>query len=121
MRGCRQYGAHRCRCVLGWDLTRAPWVARRAQWVGAVDYAPTQALAAQACAGEVPVIVYESVRDLKRGACVAALDPAALVNSDPLTRAQSWFLTVRESSVIWQREGTRLFEFDFSAFEARPL
>ena len=105
----------------GWDLTRAPWVARRAQWVSAVDYAPTQALAAQARAAEVPAIVYESVRDPQRGTCLAALDPAALVNSDPLTRAQSWFLTVRESSVIWQREGTRLFEFDFSAFEARPL
>lgn len=69
----------------------------------------------------MPVIVYESVRDPQRGTCVAALDPAALVNSDPLTRAQSWFLTVRESSVIWQREGARLIEFDFAAFEAPPL
>ena len=56
----------------GWDLTRPPWVARRVHWVSAVDYAPTQALAAQARTGEVPVIVYESVRDPQRGTCVAA-------------------------------------------------
>lgn len=101
----------------GWDLTRPPWAARRARWVSAVDYAPTQALAAQARASGVSVIVYESVRDPLRGTCMAALDPQALVNSDPLTRAQSWFLTVRERSVIWQREGSSLFEFDFAAFE----
>ena len=106
-------GAHP-RARLGPDAIAV--VARRAQWVGAFDYAPTQSLAAQARAAEVPVIVYESVRDPQRGTCVAALDPAALVNSDPLTRAQSWFLTVRESSVIWQREGSSLFEFDFAAF-----
>lgn len=99
-----------------WDLTRSPWAARRAQWVGAGDYAPTQALAARARASGVSVIVYESVRDPLRGTCVAALDPEALVNADPLMRAQSWFLTVRERSVIWQREGSSLFEFDFAPF-----
>ena len=105
----------------GWDLTRAPWAARRAQWASASDYGPAQALAARARACEVAVIVYESVRDPQRGACVAALDPVALVNGDPLTRAQSWFLTVRERSVIWQREGRSLFEFDFTAFDEKPL
>jgi hypothetical protein len=56
------------------------------------------------------------VRDPLHGSCTAVLDPAALVNADPLPRAQSWFLTVRQSSVIWQREGAAAFQFDFRAF-----
>ena len=99
-----------------WDLTRPPLSARRSQWTRPDDYAPTQALAARA-RDDVHAIVYESVRDPEHGACVAALDPAALVNADPLPRAQSWFLTVREQAAIWQREGPKVFEFDFSAFE----
>ena len=99
-----------------WNLTCPPHLARRAQWTRPNDYAPTQALAAQARAQRVGAIVYESVRDPEHGACTAVLDPAALVNADPLPQAQSWYLTVRAHSAVWQREGPQVFDFDFRAF-----
>ena len=99
-----------------WDLTQPPLAARRAQWLEPDDYAATQALAAQARNAGLTCLLYESARDPLAGSCTAVLDPAALVNSDPLLRAQSWFLTVRAQSVIWQREDAQLFEFDFQAF-----
>ena len=101
-----------------WDLTRAPWSARRAEWTRPDDYAPTQALAADARDEAIRGIVYESVRDPEGASCLAVLDPAALVDTDPLPKAQSWFLTVRAQSVIWQREGPTSFAFDFRAFDA---
>lgn len=99
-----------------WNLTQPPFAARRTQWTRPDDYATTQALAARARAQKVDAIVYESVRDPLKGNCTAVLDPAALVNADPLPRAQSWFLTVRETSVIWQREGPAAYQFDFRSF-----
>ena len=102
--------------AVGWNLMQPPWAARRAQWTRPGDYAPTQALATRARAEGVQAIVYESVRDPGQGACSAVLDPVALAAGDPLPRAQSWFLAVREHGVVWQREGPELFEFDFRAF-----
>ena len=64
------------------------------------------------------VIEFESVRDPERGRCVAVLDPRALIGpSDPMPRAQSWFLAVREHGVVWQRDANTLFQFDFRVFE----
>lgn len=101
-----------------WDLTATPFAARRAQWMRPADYAPTQALARDAREAGVEAIVYASVRDPAHGSCTAVLAPRALVNADPLPRAQSWFLAVLADGVVWQREGTQGFRFDFTAFAA---
>lgn len=101
-----------------WNLTQRPFAEQREQWMRPDDYAPTQALAARARAGGVTAIVYESVRDPQHGLCSAVLDPAALIDADPLPRAQSWFLSVRAQAVVWQREGAAGFRFDFRGFDA---
>jgi hypothetical protein len=101
-----------------WNLMRPPFAARRAQWMDPVDYAPTQALARRARSANVEALVYASVRDPAGGECTAVLSPAALVDADPMPRAQSWFLTVLADGVVWQREGAAGHRFDFTAFAA---
>ena len=98
-----------------------PANARHLHWLLATPfrYAPGIGGSRFRARGEaIQVLVYESVRDPQRGDCIAVLDSAALVNSDPLALAQSWYLTVREHGVIWQRDGRHDFQFDFRMFEA---
>lgn len=101
-----------------WNLTRPPRSRNSKAWTHPTDYAQTQTLGSRARGEAIQVLVYESVRDPQRGDYIAVLDPAALVNGDPLARAQSWYLTVRERGVIWQRDGRHDFQFDFRLFEA---
>jgi hypothetical protein len=92
------------------DLTRAPLKRSRAQWTHPQDYGPTQALARSAREADIDAIRYESVRDPEHGAATAVLRASCFKPRKPLEQ-QTWFLTVRRSAVIWQREG-ETFEFD---------
>ena len=92
------------------DLTRSPFKKSRADWTHPNDYAPPQDLARVARVADVDAIRYESVRDPQHGAAVAVLQPSCFKPHKPLEQ-QTWFLTVRRSVVIWQREG-QTFEFD---------
>jgi hypothetical protein len=92
------------------DLTQSPFKKSRADWTHPNDYAPSQDLARAARLAAVDAIRYESVRDPEHGAAVAVLQPSCFKPHKPLEQ-QTWFLTVRRSAVIWQREG-QTFEFD---------
>jgi hypothetical protein len=92
------------------DLTRAPFKRAHADWTRPNDYGPTQSLAGVARRARIDAIRYESVRDPKHAAAVAVLQPACFKPRKPLEQ-HTWFLTVRRTVVIWQREG-ETFEFD---------
>ena len=92
------------------DLTQSPFKKSRADWTHPNDYAPSQDLARAARLAAVDAIRYESVRDPEHGAAVAVLQPSCFKPHKPLEQ-QTWFLTVRRSAVVWQREG-RTFEFE---------
>jgi RES domain len=98
------------------DLTKSPFKRSRALWTHPADYTTCQEFARVARQGEVDAIRYESVRDPEHAAAVAVLRAACFRPSKPLEQ-QSWFLTVRRESVIWQREG-ETFEFDAAAWQA---
>ena len=91
------------------DLTEAPFKRARAQWTDPEDYTAPQKFADVARSAEVDAIRYESVRDPKHGAAVAVLRPCFKPHK-PL-ETQTWFLSVRRASVIWQREQDS-FEFE---------
>jgi hypothetical protein len=97
------------------DLTEAPFKRARAQWTHPNDYGPTQAFARVARQAAVDAIRYESVRDPEHGAAVAVLRPSCFKPREPLEQ-HTWFLTVRRTTVIWQREG-ETFEFDAQAWQ----
>ena len=92
------------------DLTQAPFKRSRADWTHRDNYGPSQAFARVARQANVDAIRYESVRDPEHGAAVAVLTPACFKPRKPLEQ-HTWFLTVRRTAVIWQREG-ETFEFD---------
>lgn len=92
------------------DLTLSPFKKSRADWTHPNDYASSQDLARTARLAAVDAIRYESVRDPEHAAAVAVLQPACFRPRKPLEQ-QTWFLTVRRSAVVWQREG-QTFEFD---------
>ncbi len=91
------------------DLTTPPFKKSQADWTHPNDYSATQAFARAARQAEVDAIRYESVRDPKHATAVAVLRPC--FKPAKLLEQQSWLLTVRRTSVIWQREG-ETFEFD---------
>jgi hypothetical protein len=95
------------------DLTEHPFKRSRAQWTRPDDYGPTQGFARVARQADIDAIRYESVRDPDHGPAAAVLRPACFKPRKPLEQ-HTWFLTVRRTAVIWQREG-QTFEFD-----ARP-
>jgi hypothetical protein len=64
----------------------------------------------------IDAVRYESVRDPEHGAAVAVLGPSCFKPRKPLEQ-QTWFLSVRRTAVIWQREG-QTFEFDAGAWSA---
>jgi RES domain len=92
------------------DLTESPFKRSRAEWTHSRDYRPTQDFARAAREAAVDAIRYESVRDPEHGAAVAVLRPSCFKPRKPLEQ-HTWFLTVRRSVVIWQREG-EAFEFE---------
>lgn len=93
------------------DLRNPPHSRKRKIWTDPDSYAETQALARKAREEKVEAIVYESVRDPEHGGAVAVLSPKPL--SGPAGNPESWFLTVTENRVIWQREPGDSFEFGF--------
>lgn len=95
------------------DLRKAPHSRKRKLWTDPDSYAETQALARKAREDAVEAIVYESVRDPEHGGAVAVLLPKPL--SGPIGNPESWFLTVIEDRVIWQRELGESFEFGFGS------
>jgi hypothetical protein len=96
------------------DLTESPFKRSRGEWTHPREYGPTQTFARVAREGAVDAIRYESVRDPEHGAAVAVLQPACFKPRKPLEQ-HTWFLTVRRSAAIWQREGETL-EFDAAAW-----
>jgi len=92
------------------DLTQSPFKKSRADWTHPNDYAPSQDLARAARLAAADAIRYDSVRDPEHGAAVAVLQPSCFKPHKPLEQ-QTWFLTVRRSAVVWQREG-QTFEFE---------
>jgi hypothetical protein len=103
------------------DLTRAPFKRSRADWTNPDDYGPSQSFARLAHEAAIDAIRYESVRDPEHGPAEAVLRPSCFKPRKPLTQ-ETWFLTVRRTTVTWQREG-ETFEFDasvWSSMTARP-
>jgi hypothetical protein len=98
------------------DLTEPPFKRARAQWTRPDDYGPTQGFARVARQADIDAICYESVRDPDHGPAAAVLRPACFKPHKPLEQ-HTWFLTVRRTAVIWQREG-QTFEFDARAWRA---
>jgi RES domain len=96
------------------DLTQSPFKRSRAEWTHPDDYGPTQSFARVVREESIDAIRYESVRDPKHGAAVAVLRPSCFKPRKPLEQ-HTWFLTVRRTAVIWQREG-ETFEFDAGAW-----
>ncbi len=94
------------------DLSRAPFKRDRDSWMHPTDYSATQQLAAVAREAHLSAIRYESVRDPKHGLAVAVLRPQCFTPHKPLEQ-QTWFLTVKQAHVIWQREG-EVMEFETS-------
>ena len=99
------------------DLTESPFKRSRAEWTHSRDYGATQLFARMAREAAIDAIRYESVRDPRHGAAVAVLRPSCFKPRKPLEQ-HTWFLTVRRSAVIWQREGQN-FEFDADGWGAR--
>jgi RES domain len=91
------------------DLTQAPFKRAHARWTDPDDYGPSQGFARVARQADVDAIRYESVRDPEHGAAVAVLRPC--FKPRKVLEQHTWFLTVRQTAVIWQREG-ETFEFD---------
>jgi hypothetical protein len=98
------------------DLTQPPFARLRADWTHPNDYAATQGFARVAREAGIEAIRYESVRDPQHGGAVAVLRPSCFKPRAPIEQ-QTWFLTVRRASVVWQC-GRESFEFDCRAFEA---
>jgi len=96
----------------GIDLRNPPYARDRAQWTDALSYAATQEMGQKARAASAGVLLYESVRDARRGLCAAVLSPAALRPARPLAQ-ETWFLTVTSKGVLWSRERTR-FDLEFA-------
>ena len=87
------------------DLRGPPFQRHAARWSHPSDYGPTQALAVAARSAGVGCIVYRSVRDPDPAWCVAALSPEVFSRPKPYPHMQTWWLSVRQDLVVWQRDG----------------
>ena len=90
------------------DLTRQPLVRERVAWTDRVNYAATQAFAAQVRDAGVPMIRYESVRDPEHAQCLAVLTPAVFHRPRP-RHEETWFIAAARNQVRCAkdpREGT---------------
>jgi hypothetical protein len=93
-------------------LERAPLEEWAAQWTDPVEYGETQKLGRMAREAGAEWIGYRSVRDPEGGRCYAVLTGRAVRPKAPLER-ETWWLTVRGSGVVWQREGGERFVFSY--------
>jgi hypothetical protein len=96
------------------DLAAEPFARDAHLWTAPRDYAACQQLGATARAAGIEAIRYRSVRDPEHGPCAAVLTPAGFT-AQPLEE-QSWFLTVTQTRVQWQRDSALHIErFEFPA------
>ena len=93
------------------DLRQPPYTKQRNVWMHPSDYTQTQGLARKAREVSAGAIIYESVRDMEHGGCVAVLSPEALARKTP--KPESWFLTITNEGAVWQRELGGMFTFSF--------
>lgn len=102
------------------DLTAPPFAARQHEWTRPADYAPTQALAAEARAADIDLIRSFSVRDPERRANLAVLRCRAFFRRGPIER-QSWRLRISAFGVQALCEAPRRrLEFGRRAFDNDP-
>lgn len=95
------------------DLTSKPWVASRASWAHASDYADCHALARACRKHPVDWIRYESVRE-PGGLCGAVLVPTALALAEPFAQ-QTWACkTSMEGAYMRHAAGEEAFDFPAS-------
>jgi hypothetical protein len=95
------------------DLRQTPFVTDAARWTHRNDYQYCQQFASVVRQAAVGAICYESVRDPRKGGCVAVLDPQALAN--PPEEIQTWLLSVARRRIFWHRDSPihpETFEFD---------
>ena len=92
------------------DLRKNPFLLQARRWSDPEDYTATQKLGQVARDANVFLLRYQSVRDPKKGACGAVLDPSGLAAPRRPVSEQTWFLTVTRSFSAWKREGEQ-FEF----------
>jgi len=95
------------------DLTVAPWVQAREQWVHPSDYTATQSLAASAQQKGVQWVRYESAR-AQGEYCAVVFDPSALSEPSPSldSTLQTWDCKTTRHYVTFQRHGER-FSWQF--------
>lgn len=82
------------------DLRRGRFAEKAARWTDPNDYAHCQALARAARQRGVSLIRYQSVRDLRKGACTAVLDWRAFERKQPLA-SETWLLEVTRERAVW--------------------
>jgi hypothetical protein len=102
------------------DLRRSPFVVSATLWTHPTDYIHCQQFASLARQAEVGAIRYESVRDPKKGECVAVLHPRAF--KDAPLEVQTWLLSVAPRKVFWHRDSPispETFEFDMHVWATR--
>lgn len=104
----------------GLDLTLAPLVRRRRNWMNPTEYSACQTLADNARAAEIEIIRFASVRDPQHRANIALLTCRAFRNKAPIDR-QSWRIRVSPSGAQAVREFPKgSLDFARDAFAADP-
>jgi hypothetical protein len=95
------------------DLRKSPFVVSSTRCTHPTNYTYCQQFASVAREAAVGAIRYESVRDPKRGGCIAVLHPQAFTDA-PL-EVQTWLLSVARRRVFWHRDSpisAETFEFE---------
>lgn len=96
------------------DLRAEPFSSQAHRFLDPVYYDYCQAFGALARDARVDALVYQSVRDNHRGACIAVLTPSAFSRKEPIG-PETWHLAVTLNRVIWQKSdvlSNTAFEFD---------
>ena len=95
------------------DLRAPPFLASANAWTHSTNYTHCQQFASVAREAAVGAIRYQSVRDPKKGGCIAVLSPRAFTDA-PL-EVQTWLLSVARLRVFWHRDSPispETFEFE---------
>ena len=95
------------------DLRTPPFLASANAWTHSTNYTHCQQFASVAREATVGAICYQSVRDPKKGGCIAVLSPRAFTDA-PL-EVQTWLLSVARRRVFWHRDSPispQTLEFD---------
>ena len=103
------------------DLTRPPFVKRRANWTNRSSYDSCQQFAVNARKISTQLIRYESARDDQGGINVALLDPSCFTAPVPKSEG-TWHFRFqnRKLVVIGASPSHERHEFDFGQFELLP-